>query len=200
MPVTAVEGGFIQSIEESNQIIRQIVEARNASREDQWPEVEEELKEALNIDNPQPLAVPEDSSENPKDAIGATKLPLHLWPTTASAMGCVAMLNGALKYGRSNWRKIGVRASIYYDACQRHLSAWFEGREVDEDGVPHLASALACFAIIVDAKAAGMLRDDRQVSGGHAELMQSLTPLVAHLKDLHEGKSPRHYTIKDSAQ
>lgn len=26
---------------------------------------------------------------NPKDLIGSGKLPLHLWPTTATAMGCI---------------------------------------------------------------------------------------------------------------
>lgn len=135
---------------------------------------------------------------NPKDAIGATKVPLHLWPTTASAMGSIALLNGALKYGRANWRMIGVRASIYFDACQRHLAAWFEGEEIDEDGVPHLASALACLAILVDAQAAGKLNDDRQVAGGHRAMLDSLTPFVEQLKARHAGKTPKHYTIEDS--
>lgn len=135
---------------------------------------------------------------NPKDAIGSTKVPLHLWPTTATAMGSIALLNGALKYGRANWRVIGVRASIYFDACQRHLAAWFEGEEFDEDGVPHLASALACLAIIVDAQAAGKLNDDRQVAGGHRAALDSLTPFVEQLKSRHAGKTPKHYTIEDS--
>lgn len=117
---------------------------------------------------------------------------------TATAMGCVAMLNGSLKYGRANWRRIGVKASIYVDACQRHLSAWFEGREADEEGVPHLASALACLAIIVDAEAAGTLIDDRQVSGGHAELVERLTPIVSRLRERHAGKNPKHWTIADN--
>lgn len=60
---------------------------------------------------------------NPKDLIGSGKLPLHLWPTTATAMGCIGLLEGMLKYGRSNWREAGVRASIYVDACKRHLDA-----------------------------------------------------------------------------
>jgi len=135
---------------------------------------------------------------NPKDVIGRGKLPLHLWPMTATAMGCVAMLNGALKYGRSNWRAINVNASVYVDACQRHLTAWFEGNECDEEGVPHLGSALACIAILIDARAAGTLNDDRQVEGGYHELIQSLTPHVARLRQMHEGKSPKHFTIEDS--
>ena len=57
---------------------------------------------------------------NPKDALGLKKLPLNLWPNTATALGCISMSNGALKYGRSNFRAIGARASVYYSAARRH--------------------------------------------------------------------------------
>jgi hypothetical protein len=135
---------------------------------------------------------------NPKDAIGSGKLPIHLWPNTATAMGCIGFLNGAAKYGRSNFRAIGIRASIYYDAAKRHLDAWFESEEVDpDDGVPHLAAALACIAIIVDAQAAGKLNDDRAYPGGYRKLVDELTPLVAQIKKHHEAKNPKHYTIAD---
>lgn len=133
---------------------------------------------------------------NPKDLIGSDKLPLHLWPATATALGCVALLNGALKYGRANWRVAGVRASIYVDAAKRHLDAWFEGEELDpDDGVPHLAAALACIAIVVDARAAGKLNDDRNIAGGYRALMSELTPLVPALKKHHKDRNPTHYTI-----
>ena len=138
---------------------------------------------------------------NPKDICGDVKLPLHLWPATATAYGCIAMLNGMLKYGRSNFRAVGVRASIYQDAAKRHLDAWFEGEECDpDDGVPHLSAALACIAIIIDADAAGKLTDDRMVSGGYRKTMDKLTPHVARLKKLHEKRSPKHYTIDDSKE
>lgn len=133
---------------------------------------------------------------NPKDLIGSGKIPMHLWPATASALGSLGLLDGMLKYGRSNFREVGVRASIYFDAANRHLNAWFEGEAVDPDsGLPHLAHALACLAIIVDAEAAGKLNDDRQAPGGYRELINSLTPHVARLKAVHEGKTPAHYTI-----
>ena len=140
------------------------------------------------------------SAENPKDLVGSDKLPLHLWPTTATAMGSIALLNGALKYGRSNWRAIGVRASIYFDACSRHLTAWFEGEECDEEGVPHLSSALACLAILVDAQAAGKLKDDRQFPGGHRKLMDEMTSHVARLKAHHAGRNPTHWTINSDGR
>jgi hypothetical protein len=142
---------------------------------------------------------PTSKPSNPKDLIGSGKLPLHLWPTTATAMGCIGLLNGMLKYGRSNFRAIGIRASIYYDALRRHIDAWFEGEEVDaDDGVPHLAAALACLAIIVDAQAAGKFTDDRAYASQYRKLVDSLTPHVARLKALHADKNPRHYTIADS--
>ena len=132
---------------------------------------------------------------NPKDIVGSTKPPLHLGPTTATAVGCLPMLEGALKYGRSNFRAIGVRSSIYYDAARRHLDAWFEGEDVDPDsGLPHLAHALACLAIIVDAQAAGKLRDDRMAPGGYREWINGLTQHVKRLKTKHADKHPTHYT------
>lgn len=141
----------------------------------------------------------EEKPSNPKDLIGSSKLPLSLWPETATALGCLGLLDGCLKYGRANYRAIGVRASIYVDALRRHVARWYEGEEHDPDsGLPHLAHALACLAILVDAQAAGKLNDDRMVAGGFPELLQSLTPHVARLKALHKDKSPHHYTIADN--
>ena len=136
---------------------------------------------------------------NPKDAVGSDKLPLHLWPTTATALGCLGLLDGALKYGRSNWRVMGVRASIYYDAARRHLDAWFEGEECDPDSrLHHLAHALACIAILVDAEAVGKLHDDRMVNGtGYRGHVRDLTSEVPRLRAAHAGKAPKHYTIAD---
>lgn len=145
---------------------------------------------------------------NPKDAIGSNKLPLHLWPETATAMGCLGLLDGALKYGRGNFRAIGVRSSIYVDAAKRHINKWFEGEDCDHEidpttgedigsGLPHLAHALACLAILVDAQAAGKLNDDRQYPGGYAKLIGELTPHVDRLKKLRAEKNPKHYTIED---
>jgi hypothetical protein len=140
-------------------------------------------------------------STNPKEAFGDAKLPLHLWPTTATAMGSVALLDGALKYGRSNWRVAGVRATTYIAAIKRHLQLYEEGEDTAEDsGVPHLGHILACVAILIDAKAAGKLNDDRAVRGGYRDLVAELTPMVAALKHRHSDKSPRHYTIQDNEE
>lgn len=146
------------------------------------------------------IAPPTDTKPtNPKDAIGSDKVPLHLFPTTAKALGAMALLDGALKYGRSNFREVGVRASIYYDAANRHLDRWFEGEDTDPDsGLPHLAHVLACVAILVDAKAAGKLNDDRMVAGGFENLLKEITPHVKRLKEEYADRDPKHYTIQDS--
>ena len=132
---------------------------------------------------------------NPKDAIATNKIPMHLWPSTATAMGAIGLLDGYNKYGRLNWRESGVRASVYVSACQRHLNAWFEGEDNDlESNLPHLAHALACLAILVDAQAAGKLTDDRQYPGGYRKLMDELTPLVAMVNEKYADKeAPKHY-------
>ena len=138
---------------------------------------------------------------NPKDKLGSNKIPYHLFPKTAVAHGTLAMLYGALLYGRSNFRAIGVRASIYYDACSRHLDKWFEGETYDKDsGVHHLGHALACIAIILDAEAANKLNDDRMVKGGYLELMEKLTPEVKRLKHEFDDRNPHHYTKEDNLQ
>lgn len=138
---------------------------------------------------------------NPKDAIGSDKIPMHLWPMTATAVGSLALLDGALKYGRNNYRATPVRASIYVDAAQRHLAAWFEGEGDDpSSGVPHLGHALACLAILVDAEAANRLVDDRNHPGGYHDLVARLTPRVAKMREAREGfgfDGPRHFTIQD---
>jgi hypothetical protein len=146
-------------------------------------------------------ATPTEKLTNPKDIVGSNKLPLHLFPLTAVAAGCLAFLEGVLKYGRSNFRVVGVRSSIYYDAARRHLDSWFEGEDIDpESGIDHLGKALACIAVLIDAKAAGKLNDDRMVRGGYAEHVARLTPLVAELKARHADKSPTHYTIADNGR
>lgn len=138
---------------------------------------------------------------NPKDAIGSGKIPLHLWPETATILGSLGLLDGMLKYGRLNWREAGVRASIYVDAAKRHLNAWFEGEDLDPDsGLPHFAHALACIAILVDAQAANNMVDDRQYNGaGYRRLVEAMTPEVQKAKDRHAEKNPKHYTIQDNA-
>ena len=138
------------------------------------------------------------SNPNPKDVIGSGKLPLHLWPETATVYGCLGLLDGALKYGRSNFRAVGVRASIYVDALRRHTDLWFEGEDIDPDsGLPHLSHALACLAILVEAQTVGNMTDDRAYPTRFRELLTEMTPHVDRIKQKYADREPpTHYTIQ----
>lgn len=136
---------------------------------------------------------------NPKDCVGSDKVPVHLWPASATILGSLGMMDGMLKYGRSNYRAIGIRDSIYHDAILRHEFARFEGEDLDPDsGLPHEAHLLACLAIIVDAKANGKLFDDRMFRGGYRQLIDEMTPHVKRLKDKYKDRSPKHFSISDN--
>ena len=142
---------------------------------------------------------PEVKDTNPKDAIGSTKLPMHLIPGSAKAWLALAFLEGALKYGKYNWRVAGVRASIYLDAMERHLEKYKNGEWDDaQTGVPHLASIMACAAIILDAESVGKLTDDRPPKGDESDLIDSLATSVRYLQELYAEESPHQYTIEDS--
>ncbi len=113
---------------------------------------------------------------DPKSAIGATKPSMSVVPPVALLQLCTAMQDGAGKYGAMNWRGTGVNALVYYNACMRHLMAWFDGEDKAEDsGVHHLAHAMACLAIMMDAEACQKLTDDRPQAGCAGDLIEALT-------------------------
>lgn len=99
---------------------------------------------------------------NPKDAVGTKKAPMSTVPSAVVMELGVAMLEGSRKYGRHNYRVAGVRASVYYDAADRHLKAWWEGQDIDPDsGLSHIAKAMATLAVLRDAMMNDMVTDDR---------------------------------------
>lgn len=104
---------------------------------------------------------------NPKDAVGVRKAPLSCLPVNVLFEVGIGMLEGARKYGRHNWRAIGVRASVYYDAAMRHLAQWWEGEDLDDDsGIHHVSKAIACLLVLRDAQIRKMCEDDRPPSSG----------------------------------
>ena len=99
---------------------------------------------------------------NPKDAIGIKKVPFSTISAPVIAELGLAMLEGSRKYRRHNYRAIGVRASVYIDACFRHLTAWWEGESTDPDSnLSHLTKAMACLMVVRDAQMLDKMVDDR---------------------------------------
>lgn len=99
---------------------------------------------------------------NPKDAVGTGKVPFSVIPSgVLGELGC-AMLEGGRKYGRHNYRVAGVRGSVYYDALMRHMTAWWEGEDIDPDsGVHHVVKTIATLFVLRDSQLQGNWVDDR---------------------------------------
>ena len=107
----------------------------------------------------------EKKDTNPKDAVGIAKVPMSTIPAPVLMEVGLAMMEGARKYGRHNYRTVGVRASVYYDALMRHITAWWEGEDIDPDsGLSHLVKAIACMVVLRDSMQRGNWVDDRPPS------------------------------------
>lgn len=131
---------------------------------------------------------------NPKDLVGVGKAPMSTVSAPVLAEIGVAMLEGACKYGRHNYRAVGVRASVYYDALMRHIMAWWEGQDTDPDsGMPHIVKAVTTLVVLRDAQIQGMVEDDRPPSS--PEFYTELNKLAAQIIERHKDKNPKHYTI-----
>lgn len=134
---------------------------------------------------------------NPKDAIGISKAPMSTVSAAVLMEVGVAMLEGASKYGRHNYRAAGVRASVYYDALMRHAMAWWEGEDIDPDsGMSHITKAIATLVVLRDAMIQDKFTDDRPPRS--APFLPGLNDKAAALLAKHADKNPRHYTIADS--
>lgn len=119
--------------------------------------------------------MPKKLGTNPKDLIGITKVQLDLVPPAAEIYCALGLSDGAKKYGAFNWRKNKVVMSIYVAAIKRHLACLMDGEDNAKDsGYPHVAHAMACCAILADAKETGNLIDDRPKSGCAAKLLEKL--------------------------
>lgn len=131
---------------------------------------------------------------NPKDALGIKKVPFSAVPANVVAEIAVGMAEGALKYGRHNYRVIGVRSSVYYDAALRHLMAWWEGEDIDpESGVPHVVKAITSLVVLRDAMLNNRLEDDRPPTA--APFMQECNNRIERLHEKYPQSVPA-YTRK----
>jgi hypothetical protein len=139
---------------------------------------------------------------NPKDLVGSKKLDLGNVPDSAMIALAQAFFEGAVKYGRYNWRIAGVSASTYHAALKRHVSKWWNGQNKDpETRVHHLANAMACLAILFDAELYNMLTDDRPPCpdpDAMARAIDDAAATVEHLRKLFAAHNPKQYTIADT--
>lgn len=138
---------------------------------------------------------------NPKDAVGIRKarwfsyIPLRV-------MVCIglAMLEGARKYGRHNYRIAGVRASVYVDAVVcGHLTRWMEGEDIDSDsGENHIAKAISSLIVLYDGMLEGNWVDDRPPSiKNAAEFFAEADKKAIEIIDRYPNPKPA-YTIADT--
>lgn len=133
---------------------------------------------------------------NPKDALGIKKAPLSTLPTGPMYAVALAMLEGARKYGRHNYRVMGVKGSIYYDAAMGHITSWWEGEDIDPDsGIHHLDKAMASLAVLRDSMMMENWVDDRPPKYPNANRFMRNNPMVkAILEKYPDCKEP--YTEK----
>lgn len=124
---------------------------------------------------------------NPKDAVGIKKVSYSVVSGPVVAEMSLALLEGARKYGRHNYRVIGVRASVYYDATRRHMDLWWEGEDLDVDsGLSHVTKAMASLAVLRDAMIRDKMIDDRPPAtraGWMAELNDRAADIVERYPD-----------------
>ena len=135
---------------------------------------------------------------NPKDRVSTAKLDLSLFPDTAAAYGALAMTEGDLKYGGYNYRVAGVSFNVYVAAVRRHIAAVYNGEWHDpQTGVPHLANAIACLAVLIDAAECGKLVDDRPPGSPVGDLQRNLQCNVKQLQEMFM-EPPKRFTWEDS--
>jgi len=100
---------------------------------------------------------------NPQEAarFDKGKLRMELVPSVAMEALAAIFGNGADKYGDFNWQK-GLPWLQPYASCMRHLLAWWEGEDLDqESGQPHIYHAMANLVMIAEYMKKGKGRDNR---------------------------------------
>ena len=100
---------------------------------------------------------------NPKEKIGAKKPRFYSGlPANVTKEVSIGVMEGAMKYGRHNYRVAGIRASTYIDATIGHLLDYWEGQDIDPDSdLHHITKAIASLYVLRDAQMRNMCEDDR---------------------------------------
>ena len=79
------------------------------------------------------------------------KLEYGLLPPLALEETVKVLTFGSQKYERDNWQRVPDSKRRYFDALQRHVWAWKQGEQIDqESGLPHLAHAMCCLMFLYE--------------------------------------------------
>lgn len=134
---------------------------------------------------------------NPKDAVGINKVSYSMLPAPVLYEAALALTEGAFKYGKHNYRGVGVRGSVYYDASLRHLTAWWEGEDIDpESGLSHVTKAIAGLMVLRDCMIRGNFNDDRPPKSPK-DWMVPMNEHTAKLREQYKDRNPKHYFEKE---
>jgi len=77
------------------------------------------------------------------------KVPLELIPLSTLEGAAFVMAHGAKKYKRWNWMK-GMDWLVPYGCLLRHMAAWYDGEDDDEEsGLPHLDHAMCNLIMLI---------------------------------------------------
>ena len=141
----------------------------------------------------------ESKDTNPKDSVGIKKVPFSTVSAPVIAEVGLAMMEGARKYRRHNYRVAGVRASVYYDAMLRHITAWWEGEDIDPDsGLSHVTKAMACLCVLRDSMIVGNWNDDRPPKLPNGWVQEYNKKAAEIIEKIPNGLPP--YTQKDEQE
>ena len=137
--------------------------------------------------------------KNPKDIVGSKKAPLSTIPANVLMEVGLAMLEGSLKYGRHNYRATDVRASVYYDACQRHIMDWWEGEDIDKKSqIHHVTKAIAGLIVLRDAIMQDKFIDDRPPVTKDADWLEKLNKKAEEM--IERCRAPKSPYIKENEE
>ena len=97
---------------------------------------------------------------------------------------CRVFNKGAEKYGKYNYRK-GMNLTQYYDACQRHITAWLDGEDIDEEfGENHITHAICELIMLLANFNDGVGEDNRYKKTTKKITREVITASVAEVDDI----------------
>ena len=84
---------------------------------------------------------------------------------------------------------------MYKAALDRHMAKYYNGEWEDpKTRVPHLASALACIAVLIDGHEQGNLNDDRPPRQAMT-IYEEAEQIVAHLQEIYPRRAERYRKV-----